>query len=140
MSDETKVTVSEFKNWLSGVLDFQPDDWVPNAEQWEKIHNKINQLDDELIQVKAPRVDTGRPNQSATRHPRPAGPAVPGMDGPAVQLPEPPPKEKHVNVKQTSPPKIITGEDGTERVLDTGKVHEMGVIDTREKDYESSFV
>ena len=46
MSNKDKISVSEFKSWLSGVLDFQTDDWTPDKTQWEKILAKIEQLDD----------------------------------------------------------------------------------------------
>lgn len=39
--EPTTITIAEFKQWLSGVEDMQPDGWVPNAEQWKKIRAKI---------------------------------------------------------------------------------------------------
>lgn len=42
-------TVKEFKAWLSGILEFQSDDWSPNAEQWRTIQERISLLQDEVV-------------------------------------------------------------------------------------------
>lgn len=47
--DQT-ITVSEFKQWLSGVEDMQQAGWVPNDEQWKKIRSKIAALSDEVFE------------------------------------------------------------------------------------------
>jgi hypothetical protein len=36
-----KVTLNEFKAWLEGVEELQPDDWSPSYDQWELIRKKI---------------------------------------------------------------------------------------------------
>lgn len=41
------VTISEFRSWLSGVIEFQESDWTPNEQQWGAILNKINNLVDD---------------------------------------------------------------------------------------------
>lgn len=139
MSDENKVSVSDFKNWLSGVLDFQPDDWTPNETQWAKIKDKIDQLDETptVVNVKAEAPVQSNQKQAAPRHPRPQAPLD---DQARVKLPDEPaaPKQQHVTVKKTGQPQVIKGEKG--RVIDTGVVHEMGVIDTSEEDYQTSFI
>lgn len=38
------VTLAEFKAWLEGVEELQPDTWTPTAEQWKLIRNKINMI------------------------------------------------------------------------------------------------
>lgn len=38
------LTIAEFKQWLSGVEDMQPDNWTPDATQWAKIRSKIDCL------------------------------------------------------------------------------------------------
>ena len=149
MNDEetkvpVRVSVNEFKNWLSGVLDFQPDDWVPNAVQWEKIRNKIEQLEEtkvEVMQVNSEPAPVNGPPGAGPRHPRPVGPhaQVDNLNQPAVQLPDPPKKKPSpITVKKTGNPQVIEGEGGT-RIVDTGVVHELGMIDTSETEYESSF-
>lgn len=43
------ISISEFKQWLSGVEDMQEADWVPDAAQWAKIRAKVELLsEDEL--------------------------------------------------------------------------------------------
>ncbi len=44
------MTLREFKMWLQGVEEMQPDDWSPDSNQWAKIREKINQLDDTPVQ------------------------------------------------------------------------------------------
>jgi hypothetical protein len=40
------ITPKELKFWLEGILEFQTKDWIPNAEQWKAIQEKIFNLDD----------------------------------------------------------------------------------------------
>ena len=45
MSDEkdpSLITVKEFKMWLQGVEEMQPDGWSPDQRQWAKIRAKID--------------------------------------------------------------------------------------------------
>lgn len=42
-------TVAEFKAWLTGIMEFQPKDWCPNAAQWKAIQDRINNLKEEVI-------------------------------------------------------------------------------------------
>lgn len=54
MSDEqtTKpITISEFRHWLSGVEEMQPDDWFPNKHQWDRIRDKIDSISAEPTNV-----------------------------------------------------------------------------------------
>lgn len=37
-----KITMAEFKAWLEGVEELQPEGWFPNAEQWKRIREKIS--------------------------------------------------------------------------------------------------
>lgn len=39
-----QISVRDFKMWFEGVVDANPTDWVPNADQWAKIKAKIDQL------------------------------------------------------------------------------------------------
>ena len=49
-SKDQTITVSEFKQWLSGVEDMQPTGWVPNEEQWKKIRAKIASLSEDVFE------------------------------------------------------------------------------------------
>lgn len=39
-----RVTLNEFKAWLDGVEELQPDDWTPTADQWKLIRTKIGNI------------------------------------------------------------------------------------------------
>lgn len=145
---EKKVSVNEFKNWLDGVLDFQPDDWVPNAEQWKKIRDKIDQLEDAPPQVASnaqqPAMGVSEPepvhNKPAARNPRPSGPLSIDMDQ-KVKLPDTPPvtKQKHLITQKTGEARVIDSGSG-QKIIDTGVTHKMENIDTSDGNYKSSFV
>lgn len=149
MSDKI-ISVNEFKNWLSGVLDFQPENWVPDLIQWNKILEKIGQLSDNAVPFSASKLPSKLPSKSVqTEDINPETPnnqsesQVAGgiLDGPKVQLPELEPRlaPRQVTVKQTSPPSIIDNK-GDGRVIDTGKVYKTGNIDTSINDYKSTFI
>lgn len=38
------MTITEFKFWLKGLVEFQPDSWAPSKEQWKTIEEKIFNL------------------------------------------------------------------------------------------------
>lgn len=40
------ISVKEFKMWLQGVEEMQTEDWIPDARQWVKIREKIDQIAD----------------------------------------------------------------------------------------------
>lgn len=42
------LSISDFRMWLEGVEEMQPADWSPDANQWAKIREKINCIDDSL--------------------------------------------------------------------------------------------
>lgn len=39
-----KQTLAEFRAWLSGVEELQPEGWAPDAAQWVLIREKINNI------------------------------------------------------------------------------------------------
>ena len=45
-----KITLSEFRAWLSGVEEMQKLDWFPSAEQWQTIRDKINLIEEQKTQ------------------------------------------------------------------------------------------
>lgn len=45
MSDEQQtLTIKEFKMWLRGVEEMQPDGWSPSQPQWARIREKIDSI------------------------------------------------------------------------------------------------
>lgn len=45
---KTKISLKEFRAWLDGVEDLQPDDWAPTKDQWAKIRQQIDRVDDKM--------------------------------------------------------------------------------------------
>lgn len=43
-----RQTVKEFKAWLAGILEFQPNNWCPDPGQWKTIQERINNLKEEF--------------------------------------------------------------------------------------------
>lgn len=49
---DATISISEFKQWLSGVEDMQENGWVPDAAQWAKIRSKIDLIvEDEVVEA-----------------------------------------------------------------------------------------
>lgn len=93
MSDESKkLTVNDFKMWLGGVEEMQTEDWIPDARQWKRIREKIDQLHD-VPQIQAA-------HYSASNYPVAANPLPPV----AFELPTSPAGPTH-----TLPPVFSTG-------------------------------
>jgi hypothetical protein len=38
------ISIQEFKAWLEGVEEMQGSTWIPDAKQWKRIRQKINQI------------------------------------------------------------------------------------------------
>lgn len=53
------TTITEMQYWLQGILEFGGDGWVPNADQWETIKEKIMTL------VEDPEKGSAKPTTSA---------------------------------------------------------------------------
>lgn len=60
-----EISLAEFKAWLQGVEDMQPDNWAPSKEQWARIREKIDLILEGEVPVS---------RQNATR---PVAPTVP---------------------------------------------------------------
>lgn len=93
-TSKKKLSLNEFRAWLSGVEEMQDESWTPSPTQWRTIRTKIEEVIDPVQQQQRTRyVDEGyderpmgpiRPaGPSAFTAPLPATPAVtvPGMSG-----------------------------------------------------------
>lgn len=49
MSEGTTLTIKEFKMWLRGVEEMQPDGWSPSQQQWTRIREKIDSIEEGSI-------------------------------------------------------------------------------------------
>ena len=48
----SKISLSEFRAWLSGVEEMQDDDWAPSKTQWDTIRRKMDSIvEDETVEA-----------------------------------------------------------------------------------------
>lgn len=126
MSEDKKITVKEFKMWLEGVEEMQPEGWLPDARQWSRIREKINSIEETVAQQQAPQQSFALPPvpQQPIQRQTPAIQAGPSM--------MPPPAAAH-----TARPGNLAGPfanpDSPQMPVRTPN------IDTQGKPYESSF-
>jgi hypothetical protein len=67
-----QCTLSEFRAWLSGVEEMQPDEWIPNKTQWELIREKIDSIIvEEVIQTVTQQIPSGMINRQVEYQPQP---------------------------------------------------------------------
>lgn len=131
------VTINEFKAWLEGITAFQPEDWVPNADQWGKIREKIDNLIPEMVEKYAPptqRPQMNQPGPQQTYNERPmyqAPPRAPMLAPLEPELSEPPP-ERLI----TKPPTVMTIDGKSMAVENKFKTPNINT----ETGYKSGFV
>jgi hypothetical protein len=112
-TEETRrITLRDFKSWLSGVEDMQEDGWTPTADQWERIRSKINLIDDTItsIEVAAGTKTLNAPTHRNVTEPMknfPAAAPQPPMMSSALDMALTP-----VVAATTLPPSMATGNDG----------------------------
>ena len=148
-----KQTLNEFRAWLNGVEELQPEDWAPDAAQWKLIREKINNISE----PRDSSVDTAtltklieslgtaspRPNASPNPYPGPyAGGHPPNPQAAGIPPPPPPPAgvpagpvEIGQGAKTAAPPVTLP----PAKPIDIGEVAKPK--DTAEDGkYESSFI
>lgn len=81
-------TVAEFKAWLTGIMEFQPKDWCPDAAQWKAIQDRISNLKEESIvnqQIPSPPypviIDNAQQSTHAQQPNAPRAPQSPFSNG-----------------------------------------------------------
>lgn len=94
MSEEQNtLTIKEFKMWLRGVEEMQPDGWSPSQQQWARIREKIESITDVTpVQQPQQQVLYRDPVQQVPTYPQPAIHAQPGLTqqrAPAFVAPAP---------------------------------------------------
>lgn len=69
-----KLSLNEFRAWLSGVEEMQADDWTPDSGQWRIIRSKI----EEVIDAPPPRArfEDGGYDEQPRGPIRPQGPSA----------------------------------------------------------------
>ena len=91
------ITLREFKAWLEGVEELQPDDWCPDLEQWKKIRSKINCISPETIHTNIPQQPV-QPQATTNYPPQPND--APRTPPPRQQ--QPPMRPRQVQPQQPS--------------------------------------
>ncbi len=71
-----KLTLNEFRAWLSGVEEMQADDWTPNASQWKTIRSKIEEVIDVPVQQQRQRFVEDGYEERPPAPVRPSGPSA----------------------------------------------------------------
>lgn len=137
-ASKKEYTLSEFKAWLEGIEELQPNDWAPTADQWKTIRDKMMNIVEDVVEIPAPVPPVNVP---------PAGPIY---REPAFQAPMPPtalpPAESSLapvvvpDAEMTPAARAaLTGKLPSEMVPSAdGKVKTPN-IDTSSGDYGSSF-
>lgn len=123
---EKTISVREFRMWLQGVEEMQDDDWTPSPQQWKRIRDKINNIDDTVPAAKPAPVAVQQPPLQYAPAAIPSGPVPrapdPVIAGPSgLSFPQPRP--------QMNP--LLAGSGGQIKTPD---------IDTSANGYESGFV
>lgn len=130
---KAKQTLSEFKAWLEGVEELQPDNWAPNHDQWQLIRGRINGIVEpvpEVVKAPAPQ----QPVNPMAPRPQPVNPAYAAPPVPS-SVPSGPVVKTHdgtayAPAPQESAPQMTTGDGGRSKTPN---------IDTTDGSYESSF-
>ena len=125
-----KVSLKEFKAWLEGVEEMQPEDWHPTPEQWRVIREKINTIVETPTQRKASKSNNEQEEQQTNLPPIP--PLPPGPPTTLAPIPQstpvPPPVDPQIEISPAA-----------EQVLKAnGKLDEDMLV--KEGPYQSDFV
>jgi len=127
-----KQTLAEFRAWLNGVEELQPEDWAPTADQWKLIRNKIDGIAEPKVVV-----------SPVATAPVPAN-HVPPQGNPYQQMtqahiPPPPPAAGGVPAgTMTAPTPEATAVLPTQAPVDLTKAN-VGNMDTSDGNYDSGF-
>jgi len=133
----SKLTLAEFKAWLEGVEELQPENWAPNHDQWELIRSRINGIIEPVPEI-VKEVVQPPTNPLLSRPDAPVQPPVnPAFAAPPApsSIPEGPVVKTHdgtayVPSAVEAPPQMPTTDGGRSKTPN---------IDTTDGSYESSF-
>ena len=129
-------TYPEFMAWLEGVESMQPEEWVPNAEQWKLIREMLDKLKIEPkvitkeVQVQVPNAATILPAAPAPAQVMmPAAPAIMPTETTSAFEAAPP--------SRPMPSGMTGGRNGVPNATSSKKGE---VLDTSDGNYTSEFV
>jgi hypothetical protein len=77
----SNITIKEFRMWLEGVEEMQPENWSPDTNQWKKIREKLNTIEEPIptISVQQPAVVYRAPEHQEPIYQGPVQMAQPGL-------------------------------------------------------------
>ena len=132
-----KYTLPEFKAWLEGIEEIQPDDWCPDLDQWKMIREKIAAIVEQAPRPVAPPRPAARPMNMPNNPPSALSPP------PTAELVQPTPAGGMTPAAQAAlagklPKGNIGGKLPGELSIDTAGSKTPN-IDTRDGNYESNF-
>jgi hypothetical protein len=87
-----KLSLNEFRAWLSGVEEMQSDDWTPDPTQWRRIREKIEDIIDNPRRSAPDQYSEPQYGYSGGYTPAPIMPAAPSgfvpgaVPGPAMPM------------------------------------------------------
>lgn len=61
MDNKETLTTKDFKMWLRGVEEMQDENWTPSAQQWKRIREKIDCIEDTIQSNVTPMTLDARP-------------------------------------------------------------------------------
>lgn len=132
MADNTEkpISVREFRMWLQGVEEMQDDDWTPSPQQWKRIRQKINSINEAAPPAPAPAAPPPPPLQIASPTFVNPNARAPGLTLPEQAIPAGP---SSLVIPQSRPQMnpLLAGGGGQIKTPD---------IDTSANGYESGFV
>jgi len=143
-----KCTLKEFRAWLEGIEEIQPDSWSPDATQWNMIRQKIGSIELEVVEkVIEKRVNV--PVHGAPLPPAaglapvitpPANPAfTPPDDGWTAPTPPAQPTGSAIPEMTEAAKEALSGKLPTEMIRDIGGKSTTPNIDTSKQPYNSNF-
>lgn len=131
-----KISLTEFRAWLEGVEELQPEEWHPDSDQWKLIRQKIDNIVEEKKTVERVVEQHPRYSPEPPRAPTPAPVSLPPSsfgppDGGQFQ---PPPVEMTEAAKAA-----LNGGVPKGMVPDADGKLKTPNIDTTDGDYNSGF-
>jgi hypothetical protein len=105
---KTKISLRDFKQWLAGVEDMQPEDWTPTRDQWLRIREQIDQIKEVVEVVEDTPAPANVPVARQPAHPQVQTlPAIQPDQSSALERGRPAPM-----VAPTANPAMVTPESG----------------------------
>lgn len=125
-----KISLRDFKQWLAGVEDMQPEDWTPTAEQWSRIREQIDMIKETVT------VETTEEQSTTTAHTTPQAPAPffdsapPGIELPPSALPAIQPPSQNTALERGRPAPMVAPSNSSMVRAESGMTAKTPDIDS----------